>query len=201
MNLGSITLVLEKDREIINEFVSGNREKAATAFVRKYQNFVFSTALRYMKSYDDADDIAQEVFIKALNYVHKFRGDSSLKTWLYRITHNLCTNYSRKKKFKSIFSTTNDESDEFYNIPDSGLNPEQKFMNSEFEHNFNKVLHRLPEKQRETFALRYFEELSYEEISKLLGTSIGGLKANYFQAVKKLAVFLNDEKLESNKGK
>lgn len=198
MNLGSITLVLEKDREIIDEYVSGNRERAATAFVRKYQNFVFSIALRYLKSYDDADDAAQEVFIKALKSVHKFRADSSLKTWLYRITQNVCTNISRKKKFTSFFGSGSEENDEYLNIPDTGQNPEQKFLSAEFEDKFMGILNRLPEKQRETFALRYFDELPYEEISKLLGTSVGGLKANYFQAVKKLADYLKDEKIVLN---
>jgi RNA polymerase sigma-70 factor (ECF subfamily) len=198
MNLGVIRLVLDKDKEIIEEYVNGNREKAATAFVRKYQNFVFSTALRYLKSYDDADDAAQEVFIKALDSVHKFRGDSGLKTWLYRITQNVCTNISRKRRFTSIFKSDNEENDEYLNIPDTGQNPEQRFLSEEFEDKFMKVLNRLPEKQRETFALRYFDELPYEEISKLLGTSVGGLKANYFQAVKKLAGYLKDEKIVLN---
>ena len=91
----SYILALEKDSDIVNEFIYGDTELAATVFVRKYQKFVYSTALRFIQNYEDADDIAQEVFIKAIESIKKFRGDSSLKTWLYRITTNQCTNFSR----------------------------------------------------------------------------------------------------------
>lgn len=194
MYTGCLTLVLDSDKDILQELESGDSERGATAFVRKYQNFVFSTALRYLKSYDDADDAAQEVFIKALRNITKFREESSLKTWLYRITFNVCSNMLRKKKlfgfFKSDLPSENEFEDEFVNIPDTGVNPEQKYIDSEFEDKFMHLLMKLPEKQRETFALRYFDELPYEEISKMLGTSIGGLKANYYQATKKLAEFI-----------
>lgn len=198
MNTGVWTLVLEKDNEIISEYLSGDRERAATAFVRKYQNFVFSASLRYLKSYDDADDASQEVFIKALKNIHKFRGESSLKTWLYRITMNVSSNILRKKKLINFFRSDNDENDEYLNIADKTFTPVEQYENWEFEQNFLKTLGKLPEKQRETFVLRYFEELPYEEISKLLGTSVGGLKANYFQAVKKLAEYLKDDKNKLN---
>ena len=197
MYTGCLTLVLDSDKDILRELESGNNEHGATAFVRKYQNFVFSAALRYLKSYDDADDAAQEVFIKALKNIKKFREESSLKTWLYRITFNVCSNILRKKKvfgfFKSSSESENELDDEFYNLADDNPDPEQKFLNAEFEEKFMKILMKLPEKQRETFALRYFEELPYEEISKILGTSVGGLKANYFQATKKLAELLKNE--------
>ncbi len=193
MYSGILSLVQVNDKEIITDYLTGNKEKAATAFVRKYQNFVFSTALRYLKSYDDADDAAQETFIKALNNLHKFRAESSLKTWLYRITVNICSNISRKKKILSVFKSYNEEDDDYFNIPSTDKTPEELFENKEFEEVFLKILTKLPEKQRETFALRYFDELPYEEISKMLGTSVGGLKANYFQAVKKLADLLKKD--------
>jgi len=200
MYSGSLTLVLDSDKEILRELESGNNERGATAFVRKYQNFVFSTALRYLKSYDDADDAAQEVFIKALKNIKRFREESSLKTWLYRITFNVSSNMLKKRKVLSIFKTSNDSADdfdeEFYNMPDSLPNPEQIYMDNEYEERFLKLLMQLPEKQRETFALRYLEDQPYEEISKILGTSVGGLKANYFQATKKLASLLNNNNMD-----
>lgn len=183
--MSSYILVLDDDRDIIQEYTSGNTEAAATAFVRKYQAFVFSTALRYLQNYDDADDASQEVFIKALKNLHKFRGDSSVKTWLYRITSNVCTNMYRKKKIMSFFR--HEETEDYINMPSDEISPEQVLENKEFEKNFAKILAKLPEKQRETFALRYFENMTYEEISSLLGTSVGGLKSNYFHAVKKIA--------------
>ena len=187
--MSTIALALVNDSEIIEEYCSGNVELAATAFVRKHQNFVFSTALRFLQSYEDADDAAQEVFIKALNNLKKFRGDSSVKTWLYRITLNVCSNMNRKKKLLTFFKR-NDLEVEFSNVQSLDILPDQTIENKEFEQKFLKELAKLPEKQRETFSLRYFDELSYEEISKMLGTSVGGLKANYFQAVKKLAQVL-----------
>jgi RNA polymerase sigma-70 factor, ECF subfamily len=178
-------LILESDKELIDDYIKSQSELSATKIVRKYQNFVYATALRYLQNYDDADDVAQEVFIKALKYLKNFRGDSSLKTWLYKITVNMVSSFKRKKKFYTVFS--NEQDDEYLNIENDDISPLQEVENKEFETKLLKLLSTLPDKQRETFALRYFDNLSYEEISKLLGTSIGGLKANYFQAVKKIA--------------
>ncbi|MBX3042122.1 MAG: RNA polymerase sigma factor [Candidatus Kapabacteria bacterium] len=184
---------LEIDSELIKEFVETKSNRAANEFVRTYRKFVYSVALRYVESYDDADDIAQEVFIKALDSIHKFKGGSSYKTWLYRITVNMALNFKRKKKLLNIFSfgSDNDEYSSEVNLPDRTLE------DKEFEENFLKILTKLPEKQRETFALRYFDNLSYEEISNLLGTSIGGLKANYHQAVKKISQMI---KIDESRG-
>lgn len=184
-----LILQYENETEIVKEYQNTKSERSATAFVRMYQQFVFATALRYIQNYDDADDIAQEVFIKALNSLSTFKGESNIKTWLYRITTNMCINFKRKRTFFSFFSKV-DNNDEFFNIANTELNPHQRLETDEFSAKFHIILAKLPEKQRETFALRYFDDMSYEEISKLLGTSIGGLKANYFQAVKKLAVYL-----------
>lgn len=189
-------MVYLTDIEIIESLKSGKRDNVLiNQFVRQYQSFVYSTAFRFLQSHDDAEDIAQEVFIKALNKIDKFRADSSIKTWLYRITINLCINAKRKKRFLSIFSSSKDNEDDegFDKFIKNEQTPERLFENKEFEETFVKLLDKLPLKQRETFALRYFDELSYEEISKLLGTSVGGLKANYFQAVKKLASIILDK--------
>lgn len=187
--MSSAVLIIENDNEILEEYTEGNSEIAATSFVRKYQNFVFSVALRYLHSFDDAEDAAQETFIKALKSLSKFKGKSSLKTWLYRITINVCNNMVRKKKILSIFKS--EDSEDYRDIVDPGMNPEEKMESHEFQNEFIRAIGKLPEKQRETFALRYFDELSYEEISNMLGTSVGGLKANYYQATKKLAQYLD----------
>lgn len=194
--MNGYSLLLDDDNEIISEIRVGDSELGATAFVRKYQNFVYSTALRFLQSYDDADDVSQEVFIKALKYLPKFRGDSSLKTWLYKITKNICITNIRKKKMLSFFKRI-DEVD-YFSIPDTDYNPEQKYNYNEFESTFLKAMAKLPEKQRETFAMRYFDQLSYEEISNILGTTVGGLKANYYQAVKKLANVLKPNNTDTD---
>jgi RNA polymerase sigma-70 factor (ECF subfamily) len=191
--LDSLALALENDNQIISEYVSGNRDIAATAFVRKYQKFVYSVALRFIKDEDDAYDVSQDVFIKALNNLHKFRQESSIKTWLYKITANTSKTHLRKKKLMTFFKLNDSEEADIENLQISYDMPSKSIEDQEFENNFLKLLNKLPDKQRETFALRYFDNLSYEEISNLLGTSIGGLKANYYQAVKKLTNILKKE--------
>ncbi len=179
------------DNALIEDFVKGDRESAATRFVRQHQRFVYSLALRQLhNSYDDADDAAQEVFIRALRGLETFKGDSSIQTWLYRITVNVCHTMRSKRKHLSLDGNDFDEAQE---IVSTDPNPEGQLLDKDFSQRFQEVLRQLPEKQRETFCLRYFDELSYEEISELLGTSIGGLKANYFQAVRKLAHLMKDQ--------
>jgi RNA polymerase sigma-70 factor (ECF subfamily) len=181
----------ESDLEIIYDYCVNCNDRAATAFVRRHQNFVYATALRYLKNEGDADEAAQEVFIKALKGLKNFRGKSKITTWLYRITINVCTNMSRKKKVRSIFRSF--EKDDLPNMASSELSPDMQLENKEFQKKFLDSLDKLPKKQRETFALRYFDKLKYSEISEMLGTSTGGLKANYYQATKKLAILLRDE--------
>ncbi len=163
-----------------------NNSVAANDFVRKYQKFVYTTALRYLKSSDDAYDAAQEVFIKALKSIRSFRGESSVSTWLYRITMNVCSGMKRKEKLRTFVGI--DDIQE--STSDYGYTPAQETENNDFEVRFQGILAQLPDKQRETFIMRYFDELSYEEISQISGTSVGGLKANYFQATKKIAQLL-----------
>jgi len=188
--MNGIALTIDNDYEIISEYVANKSERAATLFVRKYQKFVYATAYRYLNSYDDAEDVAQEVFIKALNNLHKFRGDSSIKTWLYKITKNICTNTIRKKRIYNLFKSI--DSDNEFDIMSEEKNPEQNIESQELSQRLQKAIAKLPEKQRETFALRYFEDMKYEDISKLLGTSIGGLKANYYQAIKKISYYIKE---------
>jgi len=186
-----INLIYETDAEIISAYKETGSNIAANAFVRKYQSFVFATAMRYVQNRMDADDISQEVFIKALSGLKTFRNESSIKTWLYIITSNYCKNHLRKKRWLSFFSPGSEEVE--FILPDSNVLQDQKLQNEEFNKKFLLELSKLPEKQRETFALRYFDEFSYEEISNILGTSVGGLKANYFHAIQKLSKVLKKE--------
>jgi RNA polymerase sigma-70 factor (ECF subfamily) len=169
---------------------SETNSAAANEFVRKHQKFVYSTALRYLKNSDDAYDASQEVFIKALKGIRSFRGESSVTTWLYRITMNVCSGMKRKEKLRQFVGLD----DVAETRSDYGFTPAQETENKDFQRRFETILEQLPEKQRETFIMRYFDELSYEEISKVLGTSVGGLKANYFQATKKIAFLLKQPK-------
>lgn len=183
-NIEDDTLVEEKKSEKLLEL-------NPDSFIRENQKFVYSVAFRFLKNHEDAEDASQEVFIKAINNWHKFQGKSSISTWLYSITANHCKNVLRKNKLKSIFKPfSNDDERQFKS---SFVLPDKHFENKEFMLKFSKVLDSLPEKQRETFALRYFDELKYEEISDILGTSVGALKANYYHATKKLAQALKKD--------
>lgn len=188
--MGIAVLANTAYNETIGTLSQIDSERFSNQFVNEHKNFVYATALRYIKDYDDADDITQEVFIKALNSWSKFEHKSSVKTWLYKITVNMCLNYQKRSKFLTFFSKMDNET--ISSIKYDEHNAQENMESNEVFKRFNEELAKLPEKQRETFALRYFHELSYNEISELLGTSVGGLKANYFQAVKKLAGNLKD---------
>lgn len=183
----NLAIKLTTDDEIIEKYEIGEIDTATRQLVDKYKNFVYLTALRFVQNHDDAEDIAQDVFIKAWEKIKFFRKESSLKTWLYRITVNFAKNHLRKRRFLSplAFFTSNEREGSEIEFPERE-NPD-KMEYEEIEEIFLKAVASLPEKQREVFALRYFEEMDYESISKLVGTSIGGLKANYYHAIQKIA--------------
>lgn len=176
---------MNEDLEYIQEYIKTKSELAAYNIVQKYRKFVYLTVLQKIKDTDEAKDITQEIFIKVLNSLAKFKMNSSFKTWLYRISVNETFTYLRKKKIRQFFSLSND--DEYSEIPDSGRNPEENYTDSELSDKLLKVMNTLPEKQKAVFAFRYFEGLSYEEIAEITGTSVGALKANYFHAIKKVS--------------
>lgn len=179
-------LSLASDEELVHEFCHGDRELAAAQFVRRYQRFVYSVAYRYLGRHEDAQDAAQEVFLKAFANLHRFQHRSSLRTWLYRITVRVALSMLRQRK-RTGWIPWQEAFPEEEEPQAATPTPAQLHEQQEFEHYFHRLLQSLPEKQRETFVLRYIEGLSYEEISRMLGTSVGGLKANYFLAVRKIA--------------
>ena len=181
-------ITLETDIEILEAFRTGKREIAITAIVRRYQRFAYTVALRHVSSTEDARDCAQEVMIKVTSALSGFRGDSTLQTWIGKIARNTAIALYHKKKFLEYFAVGHGEQER--DVEAIQLSPADHTEQNEFEVFFNKVLSTLPRKQRETFVMRYYEELSYEEISAVNGTSVGALKANYHWAVKKIAEVL-----------
>ncbi len=187
----------EDESALVEEFLHGNRERAATQFVRRYQRFVYSVALRHLDGdHEDASDVAQETFIRAFRALPQFNGDSSIQTWLYRITVNSCISFRRKwKKFVRLDDILENAEELLSQLP----TPDRQLEDTEFLERFEAMLWKLPPKQRETFYLRYVEGLSYEEISMILGTSVSGLKANYYHATRKLADMLGQTTPEGGK--
>lgn len=127
--------------------------------------------------------------MRAFEHLHRFQQRSTLRTWLYRITVRVALSMLRQRRRLQWMPLSQAFPEEEEPVAQT-LTPEQVHERQEFEQYFLRLLSTLPEKQRETFVLRYFEGLSYEEISQMLGTSIGGLKANYFLAVRKIAAAL-----------
>lgn len=180
--------VLESDEAILRAFRDGRGDEASTAFVRRFQRFVMSVASRQLANRQDAEDVSQDVLIKALSSIHRFKGDSAITTWLYRITMNVVVSHRRRERLRLFFRVG--EGDGERDVPSGEARPDAIAEEADVTSFLHNVLATLPPKQRETFCLRYFDELSYEEISQMLGTTVGGLKANYHLAVKKIAEHL-----------
>jgi RNA polymerase sigma-70 factor (ECF subfamily) len=139
--------------------------------------------------HEEADDVAQEAFVKAYLSLGDFRGDASFFTWLYRIAVNLSLNVLRKKQVLGYLR----QSDLLNRFLPSDSNPQKDLEFEETRLRLDDAIAQLPEKQRAVFVMRYYDELSYEEISHILKTSVGGLKANYFHALRKVQERLKDE--------
>lgn len=178
----------QDDNVLIDKFLQGD-ETAFKTLVDKYKRKIYLTAYRLLGNHEDANDITQEVIIKTYKELKNFRRESSIYTWLYRITTNLSLNELKKRKIRSFFDF--DELDEWL-FKDEKQSPELSYRENELSNKIQEAINKLPEKQRVVFTLRYYDGLSYEEISEILGTSVGALKANYFHAINKLQKELKD---------
>jgi len=174
------------DFELVELYQKGD-EASFNELVRRYQEKVYWIARRFVNDHDQADDIVQEVFVKVYTALKNFRGESGFYTWLYRITVNVALNALRKQRLRDFVRI-----DEFFEkADDAHEQPDEIVERSEQQKIIEEAIATLPEKQKAVFILRYHEELSYEEISAILKTSIGGLKANYFHAMKKIGEYIH----------
>jgi len=154
--------------------------------VLRYQEKIYWVARRFSGGHDSADDITQEVFCKMYESLKGFRGDSSLYTWLYRITVNVSLNFLRRQKVRDFLRI-----DEMFEIESpEGESPDLIVEQKEQQTLIEQAVATLPEKQKTVFVMRYYEEMPYEEISEVLKTSVGGLKANYFHAIRKIGEYV-----------
>ena len=169
------------DKEILELYKAGEREKAFGEIVESYSERLYWHVRRFLCSHEDTDDLLQEIFIKIWSSLSSFRGDSSLYTWIYRIATNESLNFLQKQKiraalrFESMSSKLEEKIDE-----DNGVD------GNEAQKALMKAVQRLPAKQRTVFIMRWFDDLSYEDISEILGTSDGALKASYHFASEKI---------------
>lgn len=170
-----------RDNDIIRLFLAGDRERAFTEIVKAYSERLFWYVRRYVSSHEDADDIVQDIFVKVWAALPSFRGESQLFTWLYRIATNEALNYVRRQKVRAALSFRPIDAE-----MERRVDEDPWFNGDEAERTLMKALQKLPLKQRVVFSMRYFEDMSYEEISEVTGTSVGALKASYHIASTKL---------------
>lgn len=182
------------DQEILAQFANPeSRNFAFNQLVRKYQQKVYWHIRKMVIDHDDADDLTQETFLKAWQSLEKFRGDAQLFTWLYRIATNDCLNFLAKKRRRFFVSIHNVEGELLDKLEQLSTHAEAPMSGDEIQLKLQKALLTLPEKQRLVFNMKYFDDLKYDDIAEITGTSVGALKASYHHAVIKVEKFLNGE--------
>ena len=175
-----------EDAEILAKFQDEKtRDAAFKTLLAKYQQKIYWHIRRMVIDHDDADDLVQDVFIKVWKNLPGFRSDAQLYTWMYRIATNECITFLNKKKQKNNVSLD----DVAYELADT-LADSSYFNGDQAQKKLQQALITLPEKQRLVFNMKYYEDMKYEEISQVLGTSVGALKASFHLAVKKIETFL-----------
>jgi RNA polymerase sigma-70 factor (ECF subfamily) len=177
------------DQELLARIRSPfTKELGFRELIETYQKRVYQVIRRMVLIHEDADDLTQNTFIKAYKALDRFEGNSSLFTWLYRIATNESLTFLEKKKKRYFFSL-----DDHQEKLESYIESSASLSGDEIQVKLQKSLLKLPDKQRLVFHLKYEEDLSYEEISKITGTSVGALKASYHHAVKKIEQELTQE--------
>jgi RNA polymerase sigma-70 factor (ECF subfamily) len=169
------------DNDIIQLYCSGRQEEAFNGIVKAYTERLYWHVRRFLYSHEDTNDLLQDIFIKIWTALPTFRGDAKLYTWLYRIATNEVLNHLRKKRFKALISL-----ESATGIADKMIDDDAHFNGNQLQRELHKAIQRLPEKQTVVFSLRYFDEMKYEDISEITGTSVGALKASYHHAYSKV---------------
>lgn len=174
------------DKELLELFRDpSQRERAYTAIVKKYQEKIYWHVRRMVIDHDDAHDVVQNVFIKVWKGLDNFREDAKLYTWLYRIASNESLTFIEQQKKRQIVSFEDAQS----GLADR-LKADKDFDPNKLEWKLQMAIQQLPEKQKLVFSLRYYDEMPYEDMSRILETSEGALKASYHHAVKKIEEYI-----------
>ena len=175
-----------EDAEILSKFQNERtRDEAFKLLLKKYQQKIYWHIRRMVIDHDDADDLVQDAFIKIWKNLAGFRSDAQLYTWMYRIATNECITFLNKKKQKNNISLDDVSYELADTLADSGY-----FNGDQAQRKLQEALLTLPEKQRLVFNMKYFDDMKYEEISQVVGTSVGALKASFHLAVKKIEAYL-----------
>jgi RNA polymerase sigma-70 factor (ECF subfamily) len=189
---------------IIKEEILKNKDNGFKLLVEKYHVMIYKICFAYTKNIEDAEDLTQEVFLKAYQKIDKFRGDSSLSTWLYRISVNKSINFLRDNKYHKLYQRIetlfSDNSELKIEIPSSDKDPEDRFILNEMENLFNKALNTIPKNQMTAFILNKYNELSYQEIAEIMKTSVSAIQSLIHRAKegiqKRLIEYYDKEKTQ-----
>ena len=179
------------DREIIQLQRSGEYERAFNAVVEQYSQRLYWHVRRFLCSHDDTDDLLQDIFIKIWKHLPSFRGDSQMFTWIYRIATNEVLTHIRRQKFFSLIEFDSASERLMKKIDDDPY-----FNGDAMQRELHKAIQKLPDKQKLVFNMRYFDEMKYEDISQITGTSVGALKASYHHAYNKIKSELEEKLID-----
>ena len=177
---------MQEEKEFIQKLLNPKTQNEAfQQLLQDYQKPLYNHIRNIVLNHDDTDDVLQNTFIKVFQHLKNFKGESKLFSWMYRIaTNEALTFLNQKAKTNGISSET------LQNKTIDNLKADVFFDGNEIQIKLQKAIAFLPEKQQLVFKMKYFEELKYEEISEILGTSVGALKASYHHAVKKIEAFV-----------
>lgn len=178
---------MQEEKEFIEALLNTKtREVAFRDLVSKYQKPLYHLIRTIVLNHEDTDDVLQNTFIKVFKGIENFKGQSKLYSWIYRIACNEAITFVKQKAKKQALT-----SESYLQKQVENLIADDYFEGGEIQIKLQKAIALLPKKQQLVFKLKYFQELTYEEISIQLGTSVGALKASYHLAVKKIEDYFN----------
>lgn len=177
------------EEEIVEQLRNPDRQRSAFAWVVKtYREKLYWQIRKMVLCHEDANDLLQNTFLKAWTSIDNFRGEARLSTWLYKIAINECITFLNR--LRNMNNVSIDDTDVFLL---ERLKGDEYFDGDEAQLKLQRAILTLPEKQRLVFNMKYFDEMKYEEMSEVSGTSVGALKASYHHAVKKVEDFLTKD--------
>lgn len=178
---------MQDEKVFIAELLNPKTQNEAfQKLLREYQKPLYNHIRNIVLNHDDADDVLQNTFIKVFQNLKNFKAESKLFSWMYRIATNEAITFLNQKAKKN-----NTTSEELQSKIVDNLKADSYFDGDEIQFKLQKAIANLPEKQQLVFKMKYFEEIKYEDMSEILGTSVGALKASYHHAVKKIEEFMN----------
>lgn len=176
------------DREIAILITDGRMEEAFNELVKSYSERLYWHVRRFLCSHEDTDDLLQEIFVKIWTALPSFRGESQLFTWIYRIATNEALNHLQKMKIRQALKFSSIDT-----IMEDRIQDDPWFNGDEAQRALSKAIQRLPSRQKAVFLMRYYDEIPYEDMAKIMGISTGALKASYHLAREKVQEYLLKE--------